>query len=79
MMQNHMYAGISFQNVRLTSADVFSDLESVPMHIRFESEDGSYGKVCFHLENVPLAEALVKAINETLAQFRAQAPLESVS
>jgi hypothetical protein len=65
-----MYASISFQRVKSISASTFSDLESTPFFLRFESiengEDGkhySVGEICIHLENRSLADALVKAIN----------------
>jgi hypothetical protein len=66
-----MYASPSFQNIRLTSASTFPELESVPFTIKFESTNspGSWGDVCFHIGNAPLAVALVKAINDTLAAF----------
>lgn len=69
-----MFANNSFQNIKLTEASTFDDLSSTPFFIKFNSTDNndesySYGEVCFHLENAPLALALVKAINETLAAF----------
>ena len=65
-----MYANPSFQRIKLIPANAYCDLESTPLNINFESVDNdSYGHICFHLENAPLAAALVKAINETLAAF----------
>lgn len=76
-----MFNNTSFHNVRITSAKVFDDLESVPFFIEFVSiEDGSHGEICFHLEKKGLAIALVEAINNTLAEFGedipAQKPIE---
>jgi hypothetical protein len=66
-----MFASNIFHNIKLTEASTFDDLTSTPFFIKFNSTDNdeSYGEVCFHLENAPLALALVKAINETLAAF----------
>jgi len=66
-----MYNDTSFQNIKLIEASTFSDLNSVPFHLKFVStnDSESCGQICFHLANAPLAEALVKAINDTLAAF----------
>lgn len=70
-----MYCAPSFQNIKLTKAGTFSDLPSTPFFIKFNSTgDDSYGEVCFHLENAALAEALVKAFNDTLAEFEPTKP-----
>ena len=68
-----MYADISFQNVKLESAYTFDDLASVPFTLKFDQSStgdrASWGNVTFHLENADLARALVKAINDVLADF----------
>lgn len=67
-----MFVNPSFQNIRLTAASAFVDLESTPLFLKFSStnaDNDSYGEVCFHIENAPLAAALVKAINDVLAEY----------
>lgn len=67
-----MYVNPSFQNIRITTASTFADLESVPFYLKFTStENKSYGEVCFHIGNAPLAVALVNAINAVLAEYGA--------
>jgi hypothetical protein len=76
-----MYAAAHFQNIKLTEATAFLDLNSVPFHINFKAVDGgfNYGSVCFHLENKELAAALVKAINGVLESFNTVRASDSVS
>lgn len=67
-----MFVNPSFQNIRLTAASAFVDLESTPFFLKFTSTNAnndSYGEVCFHIENAPLAAALVNAINAVLAEY----------
>jgi len=66
-----MYTSTSFQRVKLTSALTFDDLESTPIILRFQSVDQQcgHGEMVIHLENAPLARALVKAINDTIKSF----------
>lgn len=61
-----LYANLSFQNVKLTEAKAFLELESVPFFIKFEGENGGWGEVCFHIGNIRLAEELVRSINDVL-------------
>jgi hypothetical protein len=77
-----MYASYSIQRVRITEASVMDDLQSVLFHIKFTSTEplhGAFvsGEVCFHLENVSLGLALVKAINEVLAAHAPKAETKS--
>lgn len=70
-----MYASTSFQNIRITEASTFAELESVPFTIKFVgTEHGANGDVCFHLGNAPLAVALVKAINDVVAEYGVSLP-----
>jgi hypothetical protein len=75
-----MYINCSFQHAKLLEADVFDELESTPMTLYFETTQGHGSRcgVCFHLENKPLALALVKAINDTLATFKDGPPADLI-
>ena len=66
-----MYASTSFQRVKLNGAITYDDLASTPLILRFESVDQQFGhgEMVMHLENAPLARALVKAINDTIKSF----------
>ena len=66
-----MYASTSFQRVKLTSALTYDELASTPLILRFQSADQQFGhgEMVIHLENAPLARALVKAINDTIKSF----------
>jgi hypothetical protein len=68
-----MYASTSFQRIKLRDAVTYDDLASTPLILNFESTDRKYGhgEIAIHLENAPLARALVEAINETLKSFNA--------
>lgn len=70
-----MYANTSFQRIKLRRAATYDDLASTPLIINFDSVDQEHGhgEIVIHLENAPLARALVKAINETLKSFEAKA------
>lgn len=69
---NPLFGAISIHNVVLTEAFVQADLASTPITIKFEARSdykNGWGEVCLHLENAPLAVALAKVINETIAAF----------
>lgn len=74
-----MNADISFQRVMKISAGTYSEVESTPFFLTFESSDNSddipncysHGRLCLHLEDKALALALVEAINRVVADHEA--------
>lgn len=62
---------ISVFNVTKISAHCFADLPSAPLFISMEGDDWTNGmsEICIHTANAKLAEALVKAINDTVAKL----------
>jgi hypothetical protein len=61
-----MHANFSLRRVRLKEAHAFTDLDSTPVTIEFETLAGngrSYGGITLHVEDAALADALVQAIN----------------
>lgn len=70
-----IFSSFSLQNVTSIKAHTYSDLESAPLIISFESDpalNGGWSEVTIHTANKELSLALVEAINGAVASVLAK-------